>query len=88
MNGQATPEKIAQWKNLHSEVFKVKVDDSVGYLKKPDRTTLKAITAVANTDPIRSSEILLENCWLGGDESIKTDDEKLLAVSGQLASVV
>jgi hypothetical protein len=86
--GQATPEQIAVWKNLHGEVFEVRVDDSVAYLKKPDRAAIKAMAACAQSDPIRSSEVLLENCWLGGDETVKTDNGKFLAVSGTLSQLV
>jgi hypothetical protein len=88
INGQVTNEQISMWKNLHGEVFEARIEDSVGYLKKPDRATIKAMAACAQSDPIRSSEILLENCWLGGDERIKTDDSKFLAVVGQLSQLV
>ena len=40
------------------------------------------------SDPIRSNEVLLENCWLGGDESVKTDDSKFMGVSPVLAEII
>ena len=88
LKGTATDEQVAMWKNLHKEVFSVTVEKSVCYLKKPDRATIKAVTAIGSNDPIRASEILLENCWLGGDDTIKTDDEKFFGVSQQLATLV
>jgi len=86
--GEVDNAQIQLWKDQHTDVFSVSVEDSVCYLKKPDRKTFKAIASVAQSDPIRGNEILLENCWLGGDESIKTDDEKFFAVSAQLAKII
>ena len=88
MNGEATKEQIQAWKAKHKEVFQITVGDSVCYLHKPDRVTMKAIASVGNSDPIRANEVLLANCWLGGDESIKTDDAKFFGVSSQLAKIV
>lgn len=88
LKGVATPEQIESWKNLHKEVFTVTVGDSIGYLKKPDRNTIKAVSSIGQSDSIRSIEILLENCWLGGDEDIKTDDDKFFGVSQELAKLI
>lgn len=87
IKGQATAEQIEMWKKQHGEVFAVSCEDSIGYLKKPNRQTLSAMSQLLK-DPIKSSEFLLNNCWLGGDESIKTDDEKFLAVVSQLGDLV
>lgn len=86
--GIATEEQIAHWKALHKDVYQIEVGDSVCYLKKPDRATMKAVASLGISDPIRSNEVLLENCWLGGDESIKTDDEKFFGISAQLANLI
>lgn len=87
LNGQAAAEQIEQWKRQHGEVFAVSVDGSVCYLKKPTRQVLSAMSSLVN-DPIRSAEFLLNNCWLSGDETIKTDDEKFLGVVSQLGELV
>jgi hypothetical protein len=86
--GEATAEQIAGWKAQYKDVYAIEVEDSVAYLHKPDRIAIKAMSAVATSDPIRASEILLENCWLGGDPSIKTEDEKFLAVSGKMGELI
>ena len=88
LTGLATAEQIAHWKALHKEIYQINVGDSTCYLKKPDRTTMKAVASVGTADPIRANEILLENCWLGGDETIKTEDEKFFGVSSQLAQLI
>ena len=88
MIGKATNEQIELWKKQHKDVFEIVVEDSVCYLHKPDRTTMKAIASVSTSDPIKANEVLLENCWLGGDDSIKHDDEKFFGVSAHLAKLV
>lgn len=88
LKGAASEQQIAQWKAQHKDVYQIEVDGSVCYLKKPDRSTLKAMASLGMSDPIRSNEVLLENCWLGGDASIKTDDEKFFGVSTKLAEIV
>ena len=85
--GQATAEQIAAWKEQFGDVFAVTVEGSICYLKKPNRKTMSIVASLAN-NPIRANEALLQNCWLGGDESIKTDDEKFYAASAQLSEIV
>lgn len=85
--GQAAPEQIEKWKREHGDVYAVSVDDSICYLKKPNRAALSAMSTLAN-DPIRSGEFLLNNCWIAGDETIKTDDSKFLGVVGQLGEII
>ena len=87
LKGTATAEQISEWKKKHGDIFKVGVGDSVCYMKKPDRKTMSYVATLGN-NPIRANEVLLENCWLGGDESIKTDDEKFYGVSAKLNEIV
>lgn len=88
MKGVATPEQIAEWKNKHKEVFGISVDGHVAYLKKPDRKALSYASGVGAKDPIKFNEIILENCWLGGSEEIKTDDSLFLGVSGKISELI
>ena len=87
LKGTATAEQITEWKKKHGVVFKSVVGNSVCYLKKPDRKTMSYVATLGN-NPIRANEVLLENCWLGGDESIKADDEKFYGVSAKLNEIV
>ena len=83
----ATPEQIAEWKAQHGEFFGITVEDKICYLKKPDRKTLSFASQVG-ADPMKFNEVILKNCWLGGDEEIMTDDSLFLAVSSKLDQVV
>lgn len=87
LKGTATAEQISDWKKKHGDVFKVEVGESVCYLKKPDRKTMSYVATLGN-NPIRANEAMLQNCWLGGDESIKTEDEKFFGVSAKLNEIV
>lgn len=87
IEGTATAEQIEKWKKDHGDIFKIEVDNSVCYLKKPDRKTMAYVASLGN-QPIRANEALLNQCWLGGDETIKTDDEKFFGVSGKLNEII
>lgn len=87
LKGQAAAKQIEEWKKEHGDVFACTVGESICYLKKPDRKTMKYVASVGD-DPIRGNEVLLDCCWLGGDEAIKTDDELFFGVSGQLNEII
>lgn len=87
--GQATPEQIEAWKKEHGEIYAVTVDGHVAYLKKPSRKILEYYTSlVMDKKPIRANEALLTNCWLGGDEAIKSVDSLFLSASSQLSELI
>ena len=58
--------------------FEVAINDdgekAYCYLKKPSIQAL-AIAEQFNKDRYKYLEVLLNDCWLKGDERIKTDDE-------------
>ncbi|GIJ93367.1 MAG: hypothetical protein Q4A09_05285 [Capnocytophaga felis] len=87
-NTEITQEQIQEWKRKHGEVSLLRIEDKKAYLKTPDRKTLSFASSFATTDPLKFNEILLENCWLGGDEEIKTDDSLFLAASSKLAELI
>ena len=87
-NKTITPEQIEAWKKKWGDVFCVTVGDKVAYLKRPSRQALSAAAVVGKNDPMKYNEILLGNCWLAGDEEIKTDDSLFLGVSAKLGELV
>ena len=88
ISAKTIEEKIAEWKRKWGDVFQVDVEGHTCYLHKPDRKTLSAAAVVGGNDPMRYNEIILANCWIEGDEAIKTDDELFLGVAGQLKEIV
>jgi hypothetical protein len=83
----ATPEQLAEWKAQHGEFFEITVEDKTCYLKKPDRKTLSFASQVGS-DPMKFNEVILKNCWLGGDIEMQTNDSYFLAVSSKLDQVI
>lgn len=83
-----TEKQISEWKDKYKTVFVLEVDGKVGYLRKPDRKTLSFASAAGTSDPFKFNEVILKNCWLGGDDEIKTDDDLFLAASAVLADLI
>ncbi len=83
-----TKEQIQEWKKQYKDIFVISVEDKKVYLRTPDRKTLSYASTLATKDPLRFNEVILENCWLGGDEEIKTNDELFLAVSSKLSDLI
>jgi hypothetical protein len=84
----ATKEQIEQWKAKHGDVFCIKVEEKACYLKKPSRKTLGYASMAAKTNPLKFNEVLLNDCWLAGDEDIKTDDDLFLSVTGKMVELI
>lgn len=57
-------------------------------LHKPTRKGLSYASSVGTKDPIKFNEIILEHCWIAGDEEIKTNDSLFLAVCPTLEKLV
>jgi len=75
----ATAEQIKEWKRLHGDVHRMQVHDKACYLRKPTRKILAMVhETVPGSDYLGRQELKLENCWLAGDEEIKTNDDYFL----------
>ena len=81
LTGQLTDEALAELKTKYKEVFQLKIETHIGYLKKPDRKTVAyAMTQMNNgSNPLGYIETLLNECWIGGSEAIKEEDDLFLA---------
>lgn len=86
--GEATPEQIAEWKGKHGKLFGIVVDGHIGYLRKPTRQEVSYSATVSQSNPMKSNEVLLDACWLGGSEAIRKDDELFFGASAKLAELV
>ena len=86
--GQATPAQIEAWKKQYGDIYAVEVGDGICYLKKPSRKALGYASHASKSNPLNFNEVILNDCWLGGDESIKTDDSKFLGISSVIAQII
>lgn len=85
---EITQKTIEQWKAQHGEIFQIKVGDKVCYLKQPSRKALSYASTLITKDPIKFNELILNDCWLAGDEEIKNNDSYFLAAASKLAEII
>jgi hypothetical protein len=83
-----TKEQIAEWKAKYGSIFCISVEGKKCYLKKPGRKALGYASMAGRENPLKFNEILLNDCWLGGDEEIKTDDDLFLSISSKIGEII
>lgn len=88
VNKEVSQEQIAEWKKKHGGVYRIDVDGRSCYLRKPNRKELGYAAMAGKTDPLKYNELILKNCWLGGDEDIRDDDDLFLSVGAVLAEII
>jgi len=89
-NGGVSGEQIAAWKAQHRKVYSVEVPDPdtgevfVGYFHHPDMEAMSLVNKIAKADEVKSSTVLFDRCWLGGDGTMKDDALVRIAATAQL----
>lgn len=80
--GGITTTQLNEWKAKYGTVAQVKVPTNdehtehvYCYFKKPSLDIIGAAAKFAETDPVKSGNILFESCYLGGDPEVKEIDE-------------
>lgn len=66
----------------------IKTESVKCWVKTPSRKVIDMATSVSGKAPLKFGAIILEHCWLGGDERIKTEDELFLAANGILGELI
>ncbi|CAL2108182.1 conserved hypothetical protein [Tenacibaculum sp. 190524A02b] len=85
---QITQEQIQAWKKEHGKVFELKAKDKVAYIRKPDFNEVSFATAESINSPLNFPKEILTQCWLGGDEIIKTDVGYIMGISTAIDKIV
>ena len=87
-DGGVTNETVNKWKAQHRKVTRIDVLDGeelhVGYFKRPTMEIMAAVTKIAKTDEVKSSQTLFDGCWLGGSEEMRHDGVLFVATVAQL----
>lgn len=92
--GNITSEQIAEWKKKHKKVYTLSIrvaenDTAVGYLRKPSRDhKAVALSYYAQNKIMEAGEFLRDNCWLGGDERLKTNEDIADSAAIQASGIV
>lgn len=91
MKKEVTQELIDKWKKEHGSVFALETDDGkVGYIKDPlsdFRTVRQAFGALEKQGAIGMAVTYMNNCWLGGDEELRTDESYGNGLADQLDEI-
>lgn len=91
-DGGVADEQIQQWKNRYGKVVRIEVQDDgdthVGYFHRPKLEDMSAIMKLAKTDELKSSEVMFNNCWLGGSEAMRHDAILFIETTKQLATML
>lgn len=78
---KVTKTQIEAWKKQHGDILHIPFSDGKEcYLKQPDRRVLGLAYSKGAKDPLAVAEVILANCWLGGDEDVKTGNGYLVAI--------
>jgi len=86
---KATADEIAVWKKKNpAGIYEIEIEGLVAYLKAPDRKVLGYAASIGAKDPMKFNEAILNQCWLGGDEEIKTDDKLFMGVAAKLDQII
>lgn len=79
-----TEEQIARWKAIHGKVFKYTAKDGekeyTGYFKLITPEVLDAYEKMAKKSRLQGDTVVMESCWLGGDEEVKKRDDLSLGL--------
>ena len=81
-----TKQQIEEWKAKHGELFEITVEGKGCILHRPTRQDLSYVSVL--TDPIKMTEVMLNQLWVAGDEEIKTRDDLFLAASQKMQEVL
>ncbi|NJM14012.1 MAG: hypothetical protein HC896_00265 [Bacteroidales bacterium] len=89
-----TDEQIKEYKKQHERIFQVDSEDKTCLLRLATKDDLSYASTVATSedpntgdfrfDPMKFNEAILINCWVAGDEEIKTVSRHFLGVQDKL----
>jgi hypothetical protein len=88
---EAKKKAYLEAKKNEPKTVEIEVEGFTCKLRKPDRgiytRVIGLITPLAGKDPeiVRAGSLILESCWLSGDEELKTEDD--LNISACLKAV-
>ena len=80
-------EQIEEWKSQYHDIYMIGSDPHYGYVRFPDKKAMKMAYSSLKQDSGALVNSILANCWLGGDEAVKTDPF-FKVVSEQILDVV
>lgn len=90
-----TDAQLQSWKKRWGAIYQIDVplDDegekvATAWFKKPGIDVISASARFMESDPVKGVNIIMESCWLGGDEVIREDDEARLSCMQSLGKLL
>lgn len=81
-----TKDELTAWKAKWGDLYEISVDGKSCILHKPTRRDLSYASVVK--DPIKLSEVMLKQLWVGGDMEIQEQDDLFMAVVSKMEAVL
>ena len=85
---EVTPEMVAEWKAKYGDVFVIESEGRKAWIRRPDRKVISAAAVNAGADLLKNRELILRNCWLGGDMALQNNDRYFLAFASQIEAII
>ncbi|AHJ98931.1 DNA binding protein [Hymenobacter swuensis] len=86
---------IENLKKEHGDIQTLTLKDKAGktvataYLKEPGRVVVaRAMSLIAQSKPLEAGEFILENCFVGGDQTILENEKFKMSASMQAVQLV
>lgn len=87
--GEATPEQIEAWKREFEIVFQyTSADNRVAYFRTPTLQILDACKTLSGGSAMKFNELLMNNCWLGGDDELRKHDKYKMGIFEWLPDII
>lgn len=84
-----TKAQIEEFKKKYGSVFQYTTKDGKScLLRSPDLNILDACRTISGGSSIKFDEALLSNCWIAGDEELKTVDKYKIGLFDWLGGII
>ena len=91
-DGGVTEAQIEKWKRQWGKVVRVDILDGadlhIGYFHRPKLEAMSAVAKIAKTDEVKGSEVMFDNCWLGGSDAMRKDAILFMEAAKQLGQML
>lgn len=86
---EVTPAQIEDWKQKYGKVFTYEsTDGKTCYLRQPTRRIIAAATVNAGSDQFLQNELVLKNCFLGGDRDLLDQDKYFFFIQQKVSDLI
>lgn len=80
---------IEEYKKKYGHVFKYTSNDGKScILRSPDLKIIDACRTVAGSSTVKFDKAMLENCWLEGDEELRTSDKYMMGIFDWMYGII